>query len=89
MLAMYVLVSNNVFLEDGAIETKVLGVFDNFDTAKEEMQKEIQTTIEDFKDYETEEDSYSKDGYEYWAIWEKEYFTGNHYEIFIQRARVR
>jgi hypothetical protein len=53
------------------------------------MQKEIQTTIEDFKDYETEEDSYSKDGYEYWAIWEKEYFTGNHYEIFIQRARVR
>lgn len=89
MLAMYVLVSNNVFLEDGTIETKVLGVFDNFDTAKEEMQKEIQNTIEDFKDYETEEDSYSKDGYEYWAIWEKEYFTGNHYEIFIQRARVR
>ena len=89
MLAMYVLVSNNVFLEDGAIETKVLGIFPEFDTAKEEMQKEIQTTIEDFKDYETEEDSYSKDGYEYWAIWEKEYFTGNHYEIFIQRARVR
>lgn len=89
MLAMYVLVSNNICVENGTLETKVLGVFQEFDTAKEEMQKEIQKTIEDFKDYNTEEESYSKDGYEYWAIWEKEWFMSNHYEIFIQRRRVQ
>lgn len=87
-MTVYVVVSNYVCVDSGDYESRVDGVFESFEDAQRLMEQEIKDTRTDFKDYDTEEQEYTK-GDMAWAIWETEQYMSHHCDITIHEQEVQ
>lgn len=72
--------------DSGDVGQEVL-VYSDFDQANKEMKKRIKQAKKDFKDMDTQEDSYC-DGDMQWSIWERDNYCYNHIDITIYEREV-
>lgn len=82
MKRVYVLVCEYHCVDSGDFANDVVGVYENFNDAKEEMEKLMVETRDDFEWYDTEESEYV-DGDMTWEIWEQGEWVNHHCVINI------
>ena len=87
-MLVYVLTSTYICVDSGAFETRVVGVYENVEDTFKQMKQELKDTRNDFKDYDTEEDTYVE-GNMSWSIWEKEQYMSHHCDIQITECEVQ
>lgn len=66
-MLVYVLTTNYVYYEES--ENNVVGVYQSIEDAYKQMKREMERARDDFKSFDTEEDSYVE-GDMSWSIWE-------------------
>lgn len=87
-MLVYVLTSTYICVDSGDCESRVDGVYEDIEKARNQMEQEIEEARTDFANYDTEEDNYVE-GDMGWSIWEKEQYMSHHCDIQITECEVQ
>lgn len=87
MLRVYTLTCNYLNVDTGECDTCVLGVYQEFESAQKEMEKNIANLKKEFSHCDTEDSNYVKGDMSY-SIWEKGQYMSYHCDLIIECVRL-